>query len=188
MKLISHIKKLVTLTLFIGLAQVPAVAQYEAGHLKGKVIARTDRQPVDGAKVTVHSPLPVAVYTSNGEFELPDVPAGQWTLSIEAADFLPVQLQVNVAANVVTEIHLVTLAPDVATGLDFAIDDFDTETSDVGQDLPVTLSASQDVYESVTNYNFGVMRFRSRGYDNNTARVYLNGVYLNDAQSGYSPW
>ena len=183
-----HIITLVTLTLFIGLAQVPAVAQNEAGHLKGKVIARTDRQPVDGAKVTVHSPLPVAVYTSNGEFELPDVPAGQWTLSIEAADFLPVQLQVNVAANVVTEIHLVTLAPDVATGLDFAIDDFDTETSDVGQDLPVTLSASQDVYESVANYNFGVMRFRSRGYDNNTARVYLNGVYLNDAQSGYSPW
>ena len=115
----------------------------------------------------------------------------------------------NKLVTLVTLITLVTLtamaqAPDVATGYlkeevavrdtlteidaDFTVDDFDTETSDAGQDLPVTLSATQDVYESVANYKFSLMRFRNRGYDNNTARVYMNGIYLNDAQSGYSPW
>jgi hypothetical protein len=169
------------------LAQEPALQQ-ETGHIKGKVIARTTRQPVDGAKITIHTPQNIVVYTSGGEFELNEIPAGQWEISIEAADYMPVQLPVNVAADKTTEIHLVTLAPEVTADADFALDEFDTETSDTGQDLPVTLSASSDVYESVANYNFSIMRFRSRGYDNNTARVYLNGIYLNDAQSGYSPW
>jgi hypothetical protein len=167
------------------LAQEPGTA---TGNIRGKVVARTTRQPVDGAKVTVNTPQNAVVYTSGGEFELNDIPAGQWEISIEAADYMPVKLPVHVTKNETAEIHLVTLAPEIIPGADFSIDEFDSDVADVGQDLPVTLSASQDAYESVANYNFSIMRFRNRGYDNNTARVYLNGVYLNDAQSGYSPW
>jgi hypothetical protein len=186
-KLITLIT-LVALAHFPAWAQEPAVIQTETGHIKGKVVARTTRQPVEGAKITINTPRSIVVYTSDGEFELNDIPAGQWEIAIEAADYLPVQLPVRVTKNSATEIHLITLAPEIAPDADFSIDEFDSEIADAGQDLPVTLSASQDVYESVANYKFSLMRFRSRGYDNNTAKVYLNGIYLNDAQSGYSPW
>jgi hypothetical protein len=184
--------KLITLVTLLALAHFSAWTQEPdvngTGHIKGKVVARTTRQAVDGAKVTIHTPQHIVVYTSGGAFELNEIPAGQWEISIEAADYMPVRLPVNVAANRTTEIHLITLAPGIAMETDLLVDDFDMETDDVGQDLPVTLSASQDVYESIANYEFSIMRFRSRGYDNNTAKVYLNGIYLNDAQSGYSPW
>ena len=170
------------------LAQEPAAAQGETGHVKGKVIVRTTRQPVESARVTISAVQTAVAYTLGGEFELRNIPAGQWEILIEAADFMPVKLPVQVTKNATTEILLVTLAPEVSPDADFSADEFDSEAADVGQDLPVTLSASQDVYESVANYKFGLMRFRNRGYENSATKVYLNGVYLNDAQSGYSPW
>ncbi|MDR0693800.1 MAG: hypothetical protein LBF81_00675 [Prevotellaceae bacterium] len=169
------------------LAQEP-VTQKETGDVKGKVVARTTRQPVDGAKITINTPQNIVVYTTEGTFELNDIPAGQWEISIEAADYMPVRLPVKVTKSATTEIQLVTLAPDITPVADFAIDEFDSDIDDAGQDLPVTLSATQDVFESIANYKFGILRFRNRGYDNNTAKVYMNGIYLNDAQSGYSPW
>jgi hypothetical protein len=176
------------ISLFTTLSVLAQATQEGTGDIRGKVIARTTRQPVEGAKVTVNTPQGSVVYTSGGAFELTDIPAGQWEISIEAPDYMPVTLPVNVSKDRTTEIHLVTLAPELSPDSDFSVDEFDTDMGDIGQDLPVTLSAAQDVYESVANYKFGLLRFRSRGYDNSTARVYLNGIYMNDAQSGFTPW
>jgi hypothetical protein len=173
--------------LLILFAALPASAQ-ETGDIKGMVVARTTRQPLHGAKVTLRTPQETTVYTTGGAFALNNIPEGQWELTVEAPDYLPVRLPVNVTRGATTEINLITLAPDAVAVADFEMEELDTDFGDAGQDLPVTLSAGRDVYESVANYKFGALRFRNRGYENSAAKVYLNGVYMNDAQSGYSSW
>lgn len=53
------------------------------------------------------------------------------------------------------------------------------------------LQSSQDVYVNNAGYNFGQARYRIRGYDNQNTFVLLNGIKVNDAETGrpyYSNW
>jgi len=62
-----------------------------------------------------------------------------------------------------------------------------------GQDEGISglLSASGDVFARNTDYNLSVGRFRVRGYDSENVAVHLNGIPMNDLESGwasYSIW
>ena len=45
-----------------------------------------------------------------------------------------------------------------------------------------------DPYTNLASYGFSSVRFRNRGYNSETQDVYLGGVRLNDAITGYSPY
>ena len=66
--------------------------------------------------------------------------------------------------------------------------EFDTETADDAQALPTSLSASKDLFNNIASYKFSEMRFNVRGYDSQYQDVYMNGIQLNDAMTGYTPW
>ena len=161
------------------------------GGIKGMVVTRTTpRVFIDGAKVTLNTPQIRTMEAARGIFEFTDVPAGTWRLTIEGGDFVTVVVDVIVTGGVVRDIGMVSLMPDVSiAGLDpDEVTEFDMELGDGGQDLPVSLSATKDVFDNVASYKFSALRFRNRGYDNGTAALYLNGIYMNDAQSGNAPW
>ena len=65
--------------------------------------------------------------------------------------------------------------------------EFDTETMEDAQSLPTSLSASKDVFNNIASYQFSEMRFNVRGYDSQFSDVYMNGIQLNDAMTGYTP-
>ena len=68
--------------------------------------------------------------------------------------------------------------------------DFD-ESSTSGNDYSTLLQSSRDVFNSIAAYNFGSLRFRIRGYDSKYGDVMINGVLMNDPESGrpiYSNW
>ena len=165
-----------------------SVSAQNLGGIKGTVVSRTDRQPIDQVKITLNTTQERVVYTTNqGNFEITDVPEGMWELLFEAPDFISVKLSVKVA-NRTTELNFVTMSAEVQTSDAETFLEFEGESDSNSQDLPTTLSSRKDVFESITGYNFGSMRFRARGYENSTADVYMNGVYMNDAQSGYGPF
>ena len=66
--------------------------------------------------------------------------------------------------------------------------EYGTETANDAQVMPSSLSASKDVFNNIAGYQFSQMRFRPRGYDSEMEGTYLNGVYFNDALTGYGPW
>ncbi|MDR2362360.1 MAG: carboxypeptidase-like regulatory domain-containing protein [Prevotellaceae bacterium] len=180
--------KLKASLLFILLLAATVASAQESGDLKGKVVVRATRQPIDGAKISLNTPEPVTAYTTDGVFELKDVPPGTWEMTVELPDYTTVKLSAKVTGGTVTELNTVSLSPEFSANADLDNADFDTDFGDIEQDLPITLSASGDVFENIASFKFGAFRFRNRGYDNSTSQVLLNGITMNDAQSGYSPW
>ena len=66
--------------------------------------------------------------------------------------------------------------------------DFDDNES---QDISGLLSSSTDVFTNTAGYTFGQARFRIRGYDNRNSHVLINGIFVNDAETGrpyYGNW
>ncbi len=69
--------------------------------------------------------------------------------------------------------------------------DSDFDSDNQSQDISGLLSASKDVYVNTAGYTFGQARFRIRGYDNQNSYVLINGIYVNDAETGrpaYGNW
>ncbi len=56
------------------------------------------------------------------------------------------------------------------------------------QGVSPLLQSSRDVYTSLAAYNFGQARFRIRGYNNDLTTVLINGVNVNERESGRPVW
>ena len=83
------------------------------------------------------------------------------------------------------------MAPEVVTYDDLddsAFAEFITDDESGYQDVPSILSSTQDAYDNIAGYKFSAMRFKNRGYESATSDIYLNGIKLNDAMSGYTPY
>lgn len=65
-------------------------------------------------------------------------------------------------------------------------DDLDSELG--AQDISGILQSSRDVFTSTAGFNFGSARFRIRGYDNRNMLVSINGILVNDMESGWASW
>ena len=161
------------------------------GGLKGRVLSRGHRSAVGNAAVTIDGTDYKAVTNDEGYFVLQGVPAGDYKLSVEAAEYENLDVVVKVE-NGVKDINSLIIVPKVMTGevLDdsiFAEFDNDSSTSDT-QALPSSLAASKDLYNNIASYRFSEMRFNVRGYDSKHGDVYLNGIRFNDALTGYGPW
>ncbi|MFW5707997.1 MAG: TonB-dependent receptor plug domain-containing protein, partial [Bacteroidota bacterium] len=67
----------------------------------------------------------------------------------------------------------------------------DIEEDNESQDISSLLQGSRDIYVSTAGYNFGVARYRIRGYQNENTMVMINGIPVNDPETGrpfYSIW
>lgn len=176
------------LFMVLSLMSLAAFAQSNGG-VKGKVISRTTRAAIDGVKVTL-TPGDVTTTTDMaGNFLIENLGKGEYTLTFEAAEFEPLTLAVRVDKQVRDINNVVMISNIIAPTLDDAIfAEFDTETLGDAQSLPSSLSASKDVFNNIASYKFSEMRFNVRGYDSQYSDVYMNGIQLNDAMTGYTPW
>lgn len=181
-------KKKILLLVWCTLATLLAVAQ--EGGIMGKVVSRAGRQPIEHAKIMLND-TPLVVYSAaDGTFRMENVPDGIVKLTVEAPDFITTEVNVRVEGTM-KDVNFITMAPESVATVeldDASFADFDMETANDALSMPVTLSASKDVFDNIAGYKFGAMRFRNRGYESSTQDVYMNGVLMNDAVSGYSPW
>lgn len=65
-------------------------------------------------------------------------------------------------------------------------DDLDAELE--SQDISGLLQSARDVFTSTAGFNFGSARYRIRGYQSSHTRVSLNGIMVNDLESGWAQW
>ena len=78
---------------------------------------------------------------------------------------------------------------DVPTVI-FLDSDFDESSSSVN-DASTLLNASRDVFNNIAAYNFGSLRYRVRGNDSKYSEVMINGIPMNDPETGrpvYANW
>lgn len=166
-----------------------AVFAQDQGGIKGKVVSRTTRNAIEGVKVTLTPGNVTARTDETGNFLFEHLAKGEYNLTFETADFESLTLAVRVD-RLIRDLNQVILVPEsTQTPIDDAVfAEFDTESAGDAQVLPSSLSASKDVFNNIASYKFSEMRFNNRGYDSQYSDVSVNGIRMNDAMTGYTPW
>ena len=179
--------KIKTLLVFV-LCLISAVAFGQNGGIKGKVVSRTTRNSIENVKINLSPGDERMISNDKGEFEFNNLQPGEYMLTFEAPEYETLNLPVRVAGTVREVNAIMAVDRNVANLDDGIFAEFDNETMEDAQNLPTSLSASKDVFNNIASYNFSEMRFNVRGYDSQYSDTYLNGIYFNDAMSGYGPW
>ena len=169
-----------------------SASAYDGG-IKAKVVARQGRAPIAGAVVSLYSGqdlLSRQQTGAEGDFLFPDLKDGAYTLEVEADDYNSTRINVVVEQGLIRDLMFVTLSParvrtedvDASSFAEFDLDDSGYS------DAPTILYGANDVYTDVVGYGFSAIRFKNRGYNSESQDVYLAGVPMNDAITGYSPY
>lgn len=172
--------------LLILTAFLPLAAQQAT--VKGVVIDSATGKPVVGALVMINSQGTTVVTGENGEFSFTGANSGSDIISIAAYGYN----DFNQAVTISDSTNLGRLALMASSDKEFAevqgelmFDESVLEDEEGNsQAIAVLNGASDNIYNSAANYNFSVMRFRNRGYDNYFNTTYINGVPMNDLARG----
>ena len=70
----------------------------------------------------------------------------------------------------------------------FSMSGDDAESGLNQQDVSSLLQSSRDVFTQFAGMQFGAARYRLRGYTAENQQVLINGINVNNLESGYSSW
>lgn len=170
---------------------VSLFAQQEpTGGVKGTIISRVDNEPIAGVALTLYQgSVEVAnvVSADDGTFLISGLANGMYDLSVEATGYLSTKVNVTVNDGYVKNLFNIRVSRIKDEATDELFEDFDMDDSGY-QDNPTILFGQNDVFNNIAGYNFSAVRFRVRGYASESQDVYLAGVKMNDAITGYSPY
>jgi len=70
----------------------------------------------------------------------------------------------------------------------FTVSADELESESQSQDVSGILQSSRDVYTSIAGFNFSAARYRFRGYSSENTQLMMNGIPMNDRESGWAIW
>ncbi|MBR6001484.1 MAG: carboxypeptidase regulatory-like domain-containing protein [Bacteroidales bacterium] len=185
-------RRLIILFALALLGAASAFAQDNTGGIKGTVINREGRLPVEKAQLVLMkgaAEVATALSDEEGNFLIPDLEDGNYTLVIKAPEYLEQQVNLTVNDGYVKNMFNLSLtkASTVADAQDESTVEFDME--DTGySDNPTVLFGSNDIFDNIASFKFSAVRFRARGYSSESQEVSFAGVKMNDAVTGYAPF
>ncbi len=167
-------------------------AQNPTGGVKGVVVDRSSKTALDGAVLKLYSgtqEIATVRTGADGSFYIPDLKDGMYDLVIENSNYLQSKVNVTVNDGYVKNMFKLSLTPVHKVGEvdDASFTEFDQDDSGY-QDSPTILFGQNDVFNNIAGYNFSSVRFRVRGYSSESQDVYMAGVRMNDAITGYTPY
>ena len=179
-----RLKLLMLLTLC---ACLPALAQ-RAG-VKGVIVDDANGLPVIGATVLLDNQGNSAVTDIDGRFYIDDAAPGEDNVSVLCLGYNDFTQFVTIKPGKIADLGTLRIK---ASGFDNSGSDFDLIIDEAmledeegnSQTISTLTGASDNVFYNAANYNFSVMRFRQRGYDQNFNEMYINGVNFNDPARG----
>jgi len=162
--------------------------------LSGTVVSERTGEPLPDALVTAL--LKRAVTDSDGRFSLElEGPQERLVVFVEKPGFTSLSVPVDGSGKVQLDLGEIRLKG--RDGADqFSEEDLipiitlsvDEQLSAGAQNISGLLTASRDVFVSAAAFTFGPNRFRIRGYGSEDTEVLLNGMPVNDLESGRVFW
>ena len=184
------IKKLL-LTIAAVLCSVVLFAQNPWGGVKGTVVNRAGRAAVAQAQIVLSQngkDVTTAQADEEGRFLVEGLENGVYDMTVKANGYLDAHVNVTVEGYVKDLIFVGMVLEQVVAEVDdsnFA--EFDMDDSGF-EDAPSILFGSNDPYTNIASFGFSNIRFKNRGYTSESQDVYLSGIPMNDALTGYSPF
>lgn len=157
------------------------------------VVDSRSGKPVTQVQVSIYGPVSKKILLGqDARYILSALPKGTYTLTFSAQGYETKQIEVvkrEEGSIAIPTLQLVALREGLASRYDDLIvsDEGDSESAGV-QDRVTLLTSSRDPFLSASSYVFSTARFRNRGYDSPYGEQMLNGVGMNDLNSGYSAW
>ena len=125
---------------------------------------------------------------ADGRFLVEGVENGMYDMVVKADGFLDAHVNVTIEGYVKDLVFVGMVLEQVVAEVDdsnFA--EFDMDDSGF-EDSPSILFGSNDPFTNIVSYGFSNIRFKNRGYTSESQEVYLSGIPMNDAITGYSPF
>ncbi len=166
---------------------LPAIA--DTG-IKGTVVDAQTGRAVEGANILLRDQAIFVVSGSDGVFTLSDAAPGADVLEIIASGYDERYVDVTLSDGMVRNLGEVRLTPAGFESSTLDSDNFLFNEEDllddegIGQQVGTIQGATDDIFYQAANYNFSIMRYRMRGYDQNWQTGYVNGFNMNDAMRG----
>lgn len=177
--------------IFIFVCAFSLSAQSFKGGVKGTVVNRSGRVPIAEATLTLKQNgerLADVLSDSKGEFYISNLADGAYELSVSAPDFIDVNVNFTVQGGYVKNLFTISMTPEQNIAALDNDNQAELDTEDTGHSDAPTILYSNDVFSNIAGFGFSSIRFKSRGYSSETQEVYLSGVKMNDAITGYSPY
>ncbi len=166
---------------------LPAIA--DTG-IKGTVVDAQTGRAVEGANILLRDQAIFVVSGSDGVFTISDAAPGADVLEIIASGYDERYVDVTLSDGMVRNLGEVRLTPAGFESSTLDSDNFLFNEEDllddegIGQQVGTIQGATDDIFYQAANYNFSIMRYRMRGYDQNWQTGYVNGFNMNDAMRG----
>ena len=161
--------------------------------LKGVVIDSKTGMPIAGATVILDEQGVSATTGPDGDFLLTGAVAGKDVLVVFGYGFKDWSQGVELYNDVVSNVGTIRVS-----ATDFSSSD---SYNELNQEMQITESqledeegnsqaigtltgASDNPFYKASSFNFSIMRFRQRGYNNEYNQTFINGVNFNDAMRG----
>jgi hypothetical protein len=189
-------KKLLLSLLMTLVSTVVLLAQVT---LTGTISDSETGSPLGDASVSINGKPLFASSNASGVFEIQNVPKGKCTVVVTRAGYQPYEVTLELQPTVKgIEVVRIILKKDQAAAADnsttpgtaasgdiptVTLDEAESET-DGASEVANLLHASRDVFQTVSAFGWSFFRFRERGYESENFPLFLNGVSINDPETG----
>jgi len=184
-------KRLIIFTIVVFLAGLGRISAQTTA--KGVIKDFDSEDPIPGVTIQVAGTSISTTSNSVGEYQLPSLPEGTYLLTFNLNGFQTTELQVELKSGeqTIPEVHMKHAQADDAQNttlseVTISSDDLDSDSKE--QTTSGLLQSSADPFESAAAYTFSPARFQIRGYDSEYSKVYMNGIPVNDPESGFASW
>lgn len=178
----------IKLTLLLILAAIlPGMAQTG---IEGRLVAAGTGAPIADANILLDNQGLFATSAGDGYFRIENAESGDDVLRVVAFGFEDVEMNVSLLKGKMLDLGTIKLTPSSddseLTDTDSYVFDSEQISEDDGlqQGVGSIQGANDNVFYNLSNYNFSVKRYRFRGYNDNWADGYINGVLFNDQMRG----
>lgn len=161
--------------------------------VKGTVKDADSGNPLTGVVVQVVGSQTSAVSDFEGNFVFLNLLEGKYIFSYTFIGYAAKDMEVEVlgAEIILPQMLLKRTQGEEGQSLTFSevvISSDDLEADGRGQNVSGLLQSSYDAFNSAVAFTFSPARFQVRGYDSDYSLVYMNGIPVNDPESGFQSW
>ncbi|MEZ4920316.1 MAG: TonB-dependent receptor [Saprospiraceae bacterium] len=176
--------------LFLGLLSLLAISlSAQNTGLRGTLTDAEDNTPLTNATIILSGTGVVVASDSEGRFELDGLAPGSYELLISHNGHQPIEREVNIRAGVMLDLNGISMTRNLSTETrtsdipTVTLAEAEAETDGAGE-VANLLHASRDVFQNISAFGWFYFRFRERGYDSEHFPLLLNGVRINDPETG----
>lgn len=158
------------------------------GKVSGRLVEQGTQRPISHALVSVNNNSTLTDTT--GFFELKNIPVGNATLSISAEEYAETTVPVSIteAGTDIGNFEIKSQSVDVAGIAEVFPSSLDFEDDNKNQNIAGILNSKSDPFSSTAGYALSAGSFRTRGYDADNSKVYMNNIPVNDLENGRPSW